>query len=141
MTKIRNKKVRDQVLIRDLNLCRCCGFRGSQVHHITPIIYGGEDNVTNMVTLCDTCHHHAPNTKEEFIKYFKKGGARTEMMIGKIVEMSFAAENSSNGQLKFQEMFMLGRQMYLCLKQMECTFAIENANLKQSLEVRDIDCA
>ncbi len=139
MTKIRNKKVRDQVLIRDLSLCRCCGFKGSHVHHITPIIYGGQDEVTNMITLCHTCHHHAPDTKAEFIEYFKRGGARTEIMMGRIVELACEAERSSNGQVKFQEMFLLGKQIYLCLKKLESNCAIENGNLKQSLEVEEFN--
>jgi len=139
MTKIRNKSFVKQVLIRDLGLCRCCGLKGSEVHHIIPLIYGGEDKVTNMITLCYTCHVHSPDNKKDFYEYMIHGGARTRMMMGICVEMAFDAENKTNGALKANELINLGRMMIRDLRKMDYNWALENNNLKDSLEVEDID--
>ncbi|ARE87386.1 HNH endonuclease [Clostridium formicaceticum] len=55
------KKARTMTLIRDNYLCQdCLDSRityATMVHHITPIVEGGEPyDVNNLVSLCDSCH-------------------------------------------------------------------------------------
>lgn len=56
--------VRSIVLARDNYACRECsqdaGRRSLDVHHLMPRSFGGSDDPTNLVTLCDGCHaaHH-----------------------------------------------------------------------------------
>lgn len=56
--------LRRSIESRDEGHCQCCGFgRGEpdfmgvfQVHHIIPVMYGGSDNKTNLILLCNNCH-------------------------------------------------------------------------------------
>jgi len=71
--------------MRDLELCRCCGFRGKEVHHITPLCYGGLDVEENCCCLCYGCHINAPDTKEEFEEYCQQGGYKIPYLLGQIL--------------------------------------------------------
>ena len=52
-----DSKTRLSVLNRDNETCQACGNRpANQVHHIKPRGCGGEDTLTNLVTLCGRCH-------------------------------------------------------------------------------------
>ncbi len=45
------------VLVRDGFTCQLCGSRSRlQVHHVKPRARGGDDSVTNLLTLCHACH-------------------------------------------------------------------------------------
>jgi len=79
---IRDKTLIKTVLERDIGLCQCCGFKADSVHHIVPLVYGGTDELTNMVSLCDFCHGQAPDTIEEFNEYKRIGGAKLPYLIG-----------------------------------------------------------
>jgi hypothetical protein len=81
----RNKKIVKEVLLRDNKLCYCCGFKANEVHHIIPLVYGGDDNFENMVAICSKCHLNAPDTKEKFIEYAKKGGFTLPYLYGTAV--------------------------------------------------------
>lgn len=49
--------VREQVLIRDNYRCSICGFDFHvQVHHITPVAEGGNNDFPNLITLCPNHH-------------------------------------------------------------------------------------
>lgn len=52
--------VRSQVFQRDEHQCRNCSVDASeaelQYHHIVPLSRGGQDIISNCVTLCSTCH-------------------------------------------------------------------------------------
>ena len=55
------QKLRDMVLKRDGYLCRVCKqagrlTRASSVDHIKPKSRGGDNAMTNLQSLCDTCH-------------------------------------------------------------------------------------
>ena len=57
------RKLRMQVLRRDDFRCRICGRRAADyidielhVHHISPHGMGGLTEITNLITLCQTCH-------------------------------------------------------------------------------------
>jgi len=139
MTKIRNQTTVKQVLTRDLGLCRCCGFEAGEVHHIVPIIKGGEDAPKNMISLCWTCHIHAPNTKQEFYEYMKSGGARTYMSYGKIIDLAEQAEVKSGGEVKFQEAFTMGRKIMLYFKKSCAIWGSEKYNALDCNQVEDVD--
>lgn len=49
--------MRQQVLEYDDFSCLGCGrTKRLEVHHLIPIIYGGEDEFDNLITLCNKCH-------------------------------------------------------------------------------------
>jgi len=56
-----NEKVRYQVFSRDAFRCRACG-RGTKdgvklnVDHATPVDWGGTNDISNLITLCDECN-------------------------------------------------------------------------------------
>ena len=83
--KIRNKTIIKRVQIRDLGLCRCCGFKGSEAHHITPLVFYGDDNLKNMIWLCYHCHKGAPNNKQQFFNYMMRGGSKIPLIYGIII--------------------------------------------------------
>jgi 5-methylcytosine-specific restriction endonuclease McrA len=68
------KRVREKVLKRDNNKCRICGAKENlTVHHIRSIsscIKKRKEHLirdkNNLVTLCETCHHKAPNGRSYY---------------------------------------------------------------------------
>lgn len=51
------KRQRALVRERDKGICRDCGSTDRpQVHHVLPARYGGTHDLTNLVTLCRSCH-------------------------------------------------------------------------------------
>lgn len=58
------KHKRAEILQRDHNMCTiCCSKEGLQVHHIYSLDSHWQlrlDN-SNLITLCDSCHHAAHN--------------------------------------------------------------------------------
>lgn len=57
-----DEAVRKAVLTRDGAICQCCGFGGPglekvmDVHHVTGVAQGQNDDVDGLITLCITCH-------------------------------------------------------------------------------------
>lgn len=53
-------EIKRVVLRRDGYACRICGAPGTrwslQVHHLTPVRFGGSSEPANLVTLCPECH-------------------------------------------------------------------------------------
>jgi len=131
--KVRNKNYILQVTIRDRGLCRCCGFKGSEVHHVIPLVYGGEDNPRNMILLCSICHMHTPDTREEFFEYIKRGGARLEMMIGRIINM--LEEKNLNVSIYYPQV----KEIIKSLRNVDKNNCFEKYSLKESLEVEEVD--
>jgi len=88
-----NSVLRRQVLERDFYCCRACGSpeKNLEIHHIKPVVYGGDDSIENLISLCSVCHNEAPDTKEELFKYIKMGGAATRFIMGEAV--FYAEEN------------------------------------------------
>jgi len=43
-----------------------------EAHHIIPLCFDGKDELENLITLCNDCHHFAPNKKDEFKEYMKE---------------------------------------------------------------------
>jgi hypothetical protein len=67
----------NQVLERDDFTCQKCGFKdlksaGLEIHHITPKIFNGLNEINNLTTLCSICHKYAPDNEKEFKKYLSE---------------------------------------------------------------------
>ncbi|MFH0831961.1 MAG: HNH endonuclease [archaeon] len=75
--KQRNQTLKKKVFERDNFTCRKCKIQDKtlrilEAHHIVPICMGGKDEIDNLITLCNDCHHFAPNKKEDFEEYLKE---------------------------------------------------------------------
>jgi 5-methylcytosine-specific restriction endonuclease McrA len=85
--KTRDKTLRKKVFERDNFTCQKCGIQDKtakilEAHHIVPLFVNGEDELTNLITLCADCHHFAPDSKQEFEEYLKEemDGTLTTLM-------------------------------------------------------------
>jgi 5-methylcytosine-specific restriction endonuclease McrA len=60
LNKAQWQRIRKAVRARDGNACRNCAASGDwarlSVHHLLPANLGGTDDMSNLVTLCSTCH-------------------------------------------------------------------------------------
>lgn len=68
---------KNNVLQRDKFTCQKCGFQDKkdeeiEIHHINSKVYGGSDSPDNLVVLCSICHHHAPDSREDFERYLNE---------------------------------------------------------------------
>src|SRR3990167_5801721 len=89
-------RIREIILKKDNYTCQKCSFHEEkgkelEIHHIIPKIYGGKDQLENIITLCSICHHFAPDHNEEFKKYIN------EKINGKILN-SFRESKKSISQ-------------------------------------------
>lgn len=56
--------IRKRVFERDKGKCQSrgmggvCGAPANEVHHIIPLTRGGANSVSNLISLCKTCHDH-----------------------------------------------------------------------------------
>lgn len=48
--------IRNAARLRDRGLCCNCGQHGDHTHHIVPLSVGGQDVLSNVVTICSDCH-------------------------------------------------------------------------------------
>ena len=83
----RNQNLRRKVFKRDNFTCQKCKLQNKtstklEAHHIIPLGVGGNDNISNLITLCFDCHHFAPNNKIEFDEYMgeKMDGTLTTLI-------------------------------------------------------------
>jgi 5-methylcytosine-specific restriction endonuclease McrA len=55
-----DENLRIACLMRDGYTCQQCGKRKGRLeaHHIVFRENGGKDTLTNLLTLCEACHHH-----------------------------------------------------------------------------------
>ncbi len=71
-----SQKTKSEVLSRDKFRCRKCGFFGRdeelEIHHIKMRVNGGNDDLSNLITLCSICHHFAPDDEKEFELYLNE---------------------------------------------------------------------
>lgn len=102
-----------------MGLCQCCGFRGTEAHHITPLTYGGKDIPQNMMLLCYLCHRDAPDTKEEFRIYLRDGGARTRLMYGLVMQ------EIEKNNMNIGETWQLFRKIIKLLKMADLSYNLE----------------
>lgn len=65
--------IRKKVLERDNYKCVYCGNSAEEVHHLIPLSRGGTTTMSNLISLCKSCHDkqhfHLRNRK---IKYGQK---------------------------------------------------------------------
>lgn len=54
----------------------CCVTDAREIHHRVPLYHGGKDEPSNVLLLCGTCHHGAPDDPEEFDRYQALGGIK-----------------------------------------------------------------
>lgn len=68
-------KVYMKVAERDDYLCRVCGSKAVDVHHIIFRSHGGKDEPDNLICLCRRCHEKAhadePYWREQFQNMIK----------------------------------------------------------------------
>lgn len=72
-----SEEKRKKLFGRDNFTCQKCGFQDKtteeiELHHIVLRVSDGESDIQNLITLCNICHHYAPDFKEEFDKYLKE---------------------------------------------------------------------
>jgi hypothetical protein len=72
----KRKNLRKIVFERDNYTCQKCKTQDKtarilEAHHKIPLVYGGKDELYNLVTLCFDCHHFAPNNIKEFEEYME----------------------------------------------------------------------
>ena len=75
--KERNQTLRKKVFERDNFTCQKCKIQDKtarilEAHHIIPLFIEGNDDLNNLITLCNDCHHFAPDNKEEFDNYMQE---------------------------------------------------------------------
>ena len=73
----RNQTIRIKAFERDNFTCQKCKIQDKtskilEAHHINPLIFNGSDELENLITLCEDCHHFAPNNQEEFKEYLQE---------------------------------------------------------------------
>ncbi len=54
--------IRNAALLRDRGLCCNCGVKADHTHHVVPLGRGGQDVLSNVVSLCSGCHDLAHGT-------------------------------------------------------------------------------
>ena len=92
--KKRNQTLRKEVFERDNFTCQKCKIHDDkteilEAHHIIPLVMGGKDELDNLITLCNDCHHYAPNKKQEFDEYIceeSNGTMTTFLKAWKIIQ-------------------------------------------------------
>jgi len=72
-----NIALKKQIFERDGFCCKKCNFRDStaqdlEVHHIKSRVFGGKDQLNNLITLCSICHFYSPDSEKEFINYLNE---------------------------------------------------------------------
>ena len=93
-----SQKTKQQVLERDKFRCQKCGFFGMtdelEVHHKNMKVLGGENEISNLITLCSICHYFAPNSETDFKKYLD------EKIDGKILDTFRNSQKSISKRTK-----------------------------------------
>ena len=83
---------RAKVIKRDLYICQACGLNTMddqiEIHHIKPVVYGGTNDIDNLISLCNTCHKNAPDDKKEFEEYIINGGFVIPHLIGMTIQIA-----------------------------------------------------
>lgn len=52
--------IKYECFLRDGNTCQKCGSKDKlECHHIVPVVLGGSNELSNLITLCHSCHSEA----------------------------------------------------------------------------------
>lgn len=83
--------LRRKTLERDNYTCQKCKRedktgKSLEVHHIVPLYVQEKDELNNLITLCNDCHHFAPDKPEEFQEYMKDEMTGTATTLMKAIE-------------------------------------------------------
>lgn len=68
-----DENIRKAVILRDGNKCMECGKTNCklEVHHIKPRRWNGANTLSNLITLCKSCHQKTEGNEEKYMeKYF-----------------------------------------------------------------------
>lgn len=74
--KIRNEQTRmREVLITPDSCCGKCGCKENlEIHHLMPVLFGGDNDIRNLIILCSKCHDDASGYFKHRLNYLKKSG-------------------------------------------------------------------
>jgi hypothetical protein len=77
-------KTRLVILLRDKYLCQPCAAKGrttpaSQVDHIKPKALGGDDDHSNLQSICDACHKVKTNIEDRLASLDERRGFSTQV--------------------------------------------------------------
>ena len=92
MTKrTRSMTLRKKALARDNFTCQKCKREDKtgnslEVHHIIPLYVEEKDEMDNLITLCNDCHHFAPDKPDEFVEYIKEEMTGTATILMKSID-------------------------------------------------------
>ena len=90
-----DENIRKAVILRDGYKCMECGKSNCklEVHHIKPRRLSGSNTLSNLITLCETCHQKTEGKEEQYMKHYfdilkssdnKNLNYAQHVMIGKI---------------------------------------------------------
>ena len=90
-----DENIRKAVILRDGCKCMECGKSNCklEVHHIKPRRLSGSNTLSNLITLCETCHQKTEGKEEQYMKHYfdilkssdnKNLNYAQHVMIGKI---------------------------------------------------------
>ena len=67
-----DENIRKAVILRDGCKCMECGKLNCklEVHHIKPRRLYGSNTLSNLITLCETCHQKTEGKEEQYIKHY-----------------------------------------------------------------------
>ena len=67
-----DENLRKATILRDNCKCMMCGKKNCklEVHHIKPKRLGGSNTISNLITLCKSCHDKTENKEELFMDMF-----------------------------------------------------------------------
>lgn len=92
--------IKAKIFERDHFACQKCGFQDKsykqlEIHHIKPKILEGNNDISNLVTLCTICHHFAPDSEDLFRDYIQ------EKVDWKLLETFRKSKFSTSDRTKF----------------------------------------
>ena len=67
-----DENIRKAVILRDGCKCMECGKSNCklEVHHIKPRRLNGSNTLSNLITLCETCHQKTEGKEEQYMEYY-----------------------------------------------------------------------
>lgn len=67
-----DENIRKAVILRDGCKCMECGKPNCklEVHHIKPRRLNGSNTLSNLITLCETCHQKTEGKEEQYMKHY-----------------------------------------------------------------------
>lgn len=68
-----DENIRKATLMRDNFTCQECGVKDTilEAHHIVPKRLKGSDTISNLITLCNSCHSSVTGKEEDYIDKFQ----------------------------------------------------------------------